>query len=78
MDVIAPNRALVQAAARIRNLGETLFLTEERTQDNQRIALTFELPVGASAVRLAADSATRFRILDAHTPQPRLVSIAPL
>jgi mono/diheme cytochrome c family protein len=78
VDVIAPNRALVQAAARIRNLGETLFLTEERTQDDQRIALTFELPVGASAVRLAADSATRFRILDAHTPQPRLVSIAPL
>jgi mono/diheme cytochrome c family protein len=78
VDVIAPNRALIQGAARIRNVGERLFLTEQRTDDDQRISLTFELPVGATAVRLAAESAARFRVQAAESPQPRIVSVAPL
>jgi mono/diheme cytochrome c family protein len=78
VDVIAPNRALVQGAARIRNTGDRIFLTDQRTEDDQRISLTFELPAGARGVRLAAESAARFRVVAADSPQPRLVGIAPL
>ncbi len=78
VDVIAPNRALIQGAARIRNTGERIFLTDQRTDTDQRISLTFELPVGAAGARLAPESAARFRIQAADSPQPRIVSIAPL
>ncbi len=78
VDVIAPNRALLQGALRVRNVGERIYLTDQRTDDDQRISLTFELPIGAAGIRLAAESAARFRVVDADSPQPRLVSIAPL
>ncbi|MDW8297979.1 MAG: c-type cytochrome [Anaerolineae bacterium] len=78
VDVIAPNRALIQGAARIRNTGRRVLLTDQRAEDGQRISLTFELPVGAMAVRLAAESAARFRVQAAGSPQPRIVGIAPL
>lgn len=78
VDVIAPNRALIQGAARIRNVGERVFLTDQRTEADQRISLTFELPVGARAVRLTAESAARFRVEAAESPQPRLISTTPL
>ncbi len=78
VDVIAPNRALVQGALRVRNTGDQIYLTDQRTDDDQRISLTFELPIGAAGIRLAAESAARFRVVAADSPQPRLVSIAPL
>jgi len=78
VDVVAPNRALIQGAARIRNTGNRIFLTDQRTEDDRRISLIFELPVGARNVRLAAESAARFRVAAADSPQPRLIGIAPL
>ncbi|GAB4546509.1 MAG: hypothetical protein OHK0023_06260 [Anaerolineae bacterium] len=78
VDVLSENRALIQVALRIRNVDRRMYVSDQTAPTGNRITMEFQLPPGASSIRLVPELQGQFFVFDDGSPMPRILGFAPL